>query len=96
MILARARALPTSASLSSVPSTTRVLQHFEFADDFASPFSCQGCLQEPLGPFREFLEDRLQTGLNVLGPLRGRIIMLVESEEDRSEGIEDSPAVLGQ
>ena len=93
MILARA--LPTSASLSSVPSTTRVLQHFEFADDFASAFSSQGCLQEPLIPFREILEDRLQTGLNVFGSLRGRI-MLVESEEDRSEGIEDSPVVLGQ
>ena len=92
MILARARTLPTSVSLSSVPSATRFLQHFEFA----SASSCQGCLQEPLGPFREILEDGVQTGINVLGPLRGRIIILVESEEDRSEGIEDSPAVLGQ
>ena len=92
MILARARALPTSASLSSVPSATRFLQHF----DFASAFSSQGCLQEPLIPFREILEDGVQTGLNVFGSLRGRIIILVESEEDRSEGIEDSPAVLGQ
>ena len=96
MILARTRTLPTSVSLSSVPSATRFLQHFEFADDFASAFSSQGCLQEPLIPFREILGDGVQAGINVLGPLRGRIIILVESEEDRSQGIEDSPVVLGQ
>lgn len=54
VILARAKALPTSASLSSVPSATRFLQHFEFADIFASAFSSQGCLQEPLIRFRKF------------------------------------------